>query len=429
MPIYESKRAVVGTIPVLVLTPAPTLAGILDDLEKQLGSDIMKAHVVNIMQHSAKSFVSHSAKVNQVEAFMARGLTCRGHLLELVPAKNTATIILDRVPYGLPEASIRNSLARYGELKSLRPVTHKGYGLSKFELEMTQKQDIASRIIIQGNTINVFYKNQPRSCFVCAGAGHEAKNCPRRAANKRAAPADPATATALKAPRTFAAVIQPATVVHLPADPEHDPPTDEVPPPVAAVTRDPPSDPLLDSFPPGTQPTRVPPPEQDPPRDATVAKTISETSIDLAVASGTPASDQPVEHTSISTESNLATATRVEPDKTPSMDTTEKSTYSMDEFPNLDQYFEDSPPTNLRPRPETRHMSSASQSPSFRAKRSGGVQKKTKPSSASQTSLAAGAQTRTQPLAVTGSRCRSTQLNQFQVLTNDLDQGDKDNNH
>ena len=148
MPIYESKRAVVGTIPELALNPAPTLVGILDDLEQQIGVDIMKTHIVNINLHLAT--------VDQVEAFMARSLTFRGHLLEFVPAKNTSTIILDRVPYDLPEASIRNALARYGELKSLRPVTHKGYGLSKFKLEMVLKQDIASRIMIQGNAINVF---------------------------------------------------------------------------------------------------------------------------------------------------------------------------------------------------------------------------------------------------------------------------------
>ena len=68
MPIYESKRAVVCTIPALVLTSAPALAGILDDMEKQLGSDVMKAQVMNIMQHSAKSFVLHLAKADQVEA-------------------------------------------------------------------------------------------------------------------------------------------------------------------------------------------------------------------------------------------------------------------------------------------------------------------------------------------------------------------------
>ena len=429
MPIYESKRAVVGTIPALALTPAPTLAGILDDLEQQIGVDIMKTHIVNIMQHSAKSFVLHLATVDQVEAFMARGLTFRGHLLEFVPAKNTSTIILDRVPYGLPEASIHNALARYGELKSLRPVTNKGYGLSKFKLEMVLKQDIASRIMIQGNAINVFYKNQPRSCFVCAGAGHEAKNCPRRTANKRAAPADPATATtASKIPRTFAAAVEIAPVIHPPT--EHDPPTGDVPLSVAVLTRNVPSDPLTDSFPPGTQLPRGPPPEPDPPQNATVVTNSSDTPTDLAV--DPPASDLPVEHTSISTdltESPLATATRVENETAPSMDTTDQSTHSMDTFPNLDKYFEDSPTTtNLRPRPDPRPTSSASQSPSFRTKRSGGIQKKTKPSPASQTTLAAGARNRTTPQAVTGSRRRSLQSNQFRVLTDDLDDpGDQDN--
>ena len=187
MPIYESKRAIIGTVPALALNPASTWAGILDDLETQIGADAMKVQVMNIMQHSAKSFILHLARADQVEAFMARGLTFRGHLLEFAPAKNTTTVILDRVPYGLPEAGIRTALARYGEVKAVRPVLHKGYGLSKFKLEMVLKQDITSRISIQGNAINVFYRNQPRSCFVCSGAGHEAKHCPRRTANKRAA--------------------------------------------------------------------------------------------------------------------------------------------------------------------------------------------------------------------------------------------------
>ena len=259
MPIYESKKAVVCTIPALALTTAPTLAGILDDMEKQLGADAMKTQVVNIMQHSAKSFVLHLAKADQVEAFMASGLTFRGHLLELAPAKNTTTIILDKVPHGLPEASVRNMLARYGEIKSLRPVTHKGYGLSKFKLEMNLKQDIASRITIQGNAINVFYKNQPRSCFVCTGAGHEAKNCPLRAANKRAAPADHTREAAPKAPRTFAAAVQPAAVDLPLADPACDPPANKVPPPVPEETRDTPSSDhqVASITPPGAQPTRV----------------------------------------------------------------------------------------------------------------------------------------------------------------------------
>ena len=61
--------------------PPPHVGGDLDDLEKQLGADPMRHQVVNIMQHSAKSFLIHLANADQIEAFMAQGLTFRGHLL------------------------------------------------------------------------------------------------------------------------------------------------------------------------------------------------------------------------------------------------------------------------------------------------------------------------------------------------------------
>ena len=164
---------------------------------------------------------------------MAQGITFRGHLLEMTKAKNTTTVILDRVPYGLPEASIKLTLARYGEVKSFRPVTHKGYGLSKFKVEMILAQDIPSRIAVQGNHLNSFYKNQPCSCFVCSSAGHEAKNCPKKAANKRPAPQDHSNN---KAPRTYAEQTAPDSTARPPAGDQAAVPicsttTDGVPPP------------------------------------------------------------------------------------------------------------------------------------------------------------------------------------------------------
>ena len=161
----------------------------------------MKTMVVNIMQQSSKAFLVHLAKADQVAEFMAHGLTFRGHLLEMAPAKNTSTVIVERVPYGLPEEALSGVLSRYGEVKSIRPVTHKGYRLSKFKIEMVRNQDIPSRISVQGNPINVFYKSQPRSCFVCQGAGHEAKTCPRRTANKRAAPETQGGSPHVQAPK------------------------------------------------------------------------------------------------------------------------------------------------------------------------------------------------------------------------------------
>ena len=185
MPIYEHKRAVLCTIPAMALTPAPTLAGILDDLESQMGAETMKTQVCNIMQHGNKAFLIHLASPEQVPEFVAHGYTFRGHQLHAAPVKSTTIVVLDRVPYGLPKEAVTNVVAKYGTISGYKAITHKGYSMSKFRLEVDLRQDIPSRINVQGNPINVFYKNQPRLCFVCREAGHEAKNCPRKAGPAR----------------------------------------------------------------------------------------------------------------------------------------------------------------------------------------------------------------------------------------------------
>lgn len=118
MPIYESKRATVCKIPALALTPSPTLTGILDNLEGQIGVDPMKPTIVNIMQQSASSFILHLAKSELVTGFMAHCYTFRSHLLEMAQAKNTTTVIVERVRYGLLGDALKNHLTQFGEVKS-----------------------------------------------------------------------------------------------------------------------------------------------------------------------------------------------------------------------------------------------------------------------------------------------------------------------
>ena len=156
MPVYESRRAVICVIPAMALTPPPSLAGILDDLEQQLGVELMKKTVVNIMQQSAKSFLLHLAQVDQVVEFMAMGLKFCNHLLEMSPAKNTKTVVLEWVPYGLPNEALTASLTKFGVVKSAKAVTHKGYGVSRIRAEIELKQGIPSRVTVQGNPVNVF---------------------------------------------------------------------------------------------------------------------------------------------------------------------------------------------------------------------------------------------------------------------------------
>ena len=122
MPIYENKRAVICTIPSLALKPAPTLAGILDDLEGQIGSERMKSLVCNIMQHGNKAFLLHLASPDQIPEFIAHRYTFRGHQLNIQPVKSTTIVVLDRVPYGLPSAAITTAVVKYGTVSSLKAI-------------------------------------------------------------------------------------------------------------------------------------------------------------------------------------------------------------------------------------------------------------------------------------------------------------------
>lgn len=169
-----------GTLPDLALKPKPSLTEIIDDFEKQLGGDRLRALVCNIMQYSANSFIVHLGKAEQVPEFVAAGINFRGHPVKLVAAKATTTVILEKVPYGLNAQVIAAELRPYGVVKGSKSSKYKGLSISKIVLEMEIKTSIPSRIFIQGNPINVFYRNQPRSCFSCGQSGHEAKSCPKR---------------------------------------------------------------------------------------------------------------------------------------------------------------------------------------------------------------------------------------------------------
>ena len=369
MPIYESKRAIVCTVPALALTTPPSLAGILDDLEGQIGVEKMKTMVVNIMQQSSKAFLLHLATADQFAEVMAQGLSFRGHLLEMAPAKNTTIVIVERVPYGLPEEALSGVLSRYGEVKSMRPVTHKGYRLSKFKIEMVRKQDIPSRINVQGNPVNVFYKSQPRSCFVCQGAGHEAKTCPRKIANKRAAPvaqggppqvpapkrAHQGGAVLDKAPPVPQLVVQ-ATVHPAPIDAPalsdqvsasavEDPPRE-----TSTATSTQPAHLAEEHHPQRTSESVLPPAEKavDPPAVAQVNTAVimeTETSVIETSVIETSTSESPPPPTGVTEIPITSVSDNAPPDKSSSV---VPPTSDLD----LDQYFQVTPPTVLYPRPE-----------------------------------------------------------------------------
>ena len=215
--------------------------------------------------------------------------------------------------------------------------------MSKFRLEIELRQDIPSRINIQGNPINVLYKNQPRSCFVCREAGHEAKNCPRRVGP--ACPLNKPTG-----PLSFAEITAGAKT---PAIPEH---TDE-------VIADPPSTKEPGQQPKAAEPTTmvveesaaltepktislsevqlVPPPQPEP--FAPPAQPVVETNPSSEHTVVPPAGDKNVRPLSVE-ESNMDTH------PPPVLDDLESSTTAEPSTQELFKQLENTLPT-LQPRP------------------------------------------------------------------------------
>lgn len=413
MPVYESRRAVICVIPALALTPPPSLAGILDDLEQQLGADIMKKTVVNIMQQSAKSFLLHLAQVDQVTEFMAMGLKFRNHLLEMSPAKNTTTVILERVPYGLPDEALITSLKKYGEVKSVKAVTHKGYGVSRCRAEIELKQDIPSRVTVQGNPINVFYRNQPRSCFVCRSVGHEARNCPTKKKPPAAAP--PASDTGQRNTTTFAAVVEGS---HVPSDQ-----------PLATHQDPPATDNVASDIPSGTEDVHTPSPALDaaepvvdPPADKELMETepgiLTTHQPPLSIASTQPSQD----HIVTAQPSNVETVS----DPPPPADATQPDLHPLIP-PTTQQLFDNlnaTPPVILHPRPIMDQSDSSQSAADERpmVKRNSRQKKRAQPYTTPAT-IHGGERVHTSPHPVptTGKKSEITESNRFLTLTDEAD--------
>ena len=330
------------------------------------------------------------------------------------------------------------SLARYGEVKSLRPVTHKGYGLSKFKVEMVLTQDIPSRIAVQGNHLNVFYRNQPRSCFVCTGAGHEAKNCPKKAANKRPAPVDTTRAVSNKAPPTRMRRRQlPPTPLVLRLGIQLQTPL--ILPPPMAFRR-----PSLMCFPPPLvrplrRTTRLPGTPQlalvrrlSPARIPSTCKSthMAPTIAAMEVTEQSAGPDPPSSNSSSTADPPalavpvpLPHGTESTTDPPPSTEQhiapvihTEDPSQLIDTFPNLEHFFDETP--RLHSRPDVQDSSSSSAS-SVRSKRC--VSKKTKATHMSSAVLGAGIRKRTTPQAVCGTKKKPVLTqNQYEILSDAL---------
>ena len=139
-----------------------------------------------------------------------------------------------------------------------------------------------------------------------------------------------------------------------------------------------------------------------------------------------PASAVPVPPQDGTNSTHVIPPSAEQPTKT-ALHTGDPSSNVSDTFPNLEHFFEDTPPSRLFPRPEAQDSSTNSSSNSgssqpIQSKRTGGgVTKKTKPTHMSTVALGAGMRKRTTPQAVCGTKKKPVLTqNQHDILSDAL---------
>jgi hypothetical protein len=88
------------------------------------------------------------------------------------------------LPIEYPDKQLKDLLARYGSVKSIRRLYMKEEDLQQFEngvrvatFEKLEK-DLPHHLTVSGLSIGFKYTDQPQSCVRCSSMEHTVKNCP-----------------------------------------------------------------------------------------------------------------------------------------------------------------------------------------------------------------------------------------------------------
>lgn len=99
--------------------------------------------------------------------------------------KRPVVVTLRRVPGEATEQDIAAVLAGYGEVLNIRRKKYEGIGLievftGRATALMNITKDIPPSIMWKNEKIFVRYETQPKLCFICHEASHEAEHCPKK---------------------------------------------------------------------------------------------------------------------------------------------------------------------------------------------------------------------------------------------------------
>ena len=114
------------------------------------------------------------------------GLSVKGFILDFVYyGTKPIKVSMSHLPLGVDYEEIRDDLEAYGPIASYRRVTKVIQGRQidtgeRIIFYITLVDDIPSYMFLKGWQVAFKYAGQPKTCRLCQGEGHFARDCPSR---------------------------------------------------------------------------------------------------------------------------------------------------------------------------------------------------------------------------------------------------------
>ena len=211
---------------------------VIDDLRGQVEDYTAVFEAVVLMAPGRFRVTFKSSR--KMEVAENSGLLVRGLPVDFVPVSQFKWVNVTRLSYGIPDEEIRKVLEAYGAIRLIKSEVYSLIYTGVRHVLMEVRENIPSRLKIDGHWCFIHYRCQKLVCFQCGKEGHQRDKClsnlacdsfvrtaAERPVKTRAAPANDTTVAAT-VPRQGGVQVPASAAVELPASGALEVPPSEV---------------------------------------------------------------------------------------------------------------------------------------------------------------------------------------------------------